>query len=197
MMTKSKSNGAARLKLLFALPVAAMMLAFTTLSGNIIAQEEESKVPPPPPKAERVATAADTDAPPAPPKAPQEKDKVYKEVEDMPEYPGGIKALYAFLGENINYPEIAKKQKVSAKVFVKYIVEKDGSITKAEIIGVKTGVDKEKYKEALNAMKKESMRVVYLMPKWKPGKVDGKPVRVEYALPIAYKLDGSKEEKPQ
>jgi hypothetical protein len=197
MMTKSKSNGTARLKLLFALPVAVLLLALTTLSTNIIAQEEETKVPPPPPKAERVATAADKDAPPPPAKAPQEEDKVYKEVEVMPEYPGGVKALYAFLGENIKYPDIAKKQMVSAKIFVKYIVEKDGSITNTEIIGVKTEVDKEKYQEALNAMKKESMRVIHAMPKWTPGKVNGKPVRVEYALPIAYKLDGSKEKKPQ
>ena len=70
MMTRSKSNGAARLKLLFALPAAVLLLALTTLSTNIIAQEEETKVPPPPPKAEKVATAADTDAPPPPAKAP-------------------------------------------------------------------------------------------------------------------------------
>ena len=170
MMTKSKSNGAAKLKLLFVLPVAVLLLALTTLSTSIFAQEE-SEVPPPPPK------------------TTQEKEKAHKAVEEMPEYPGGIKAMYAFLGENIKYPDLAKKQNVAAKIFVGYIVEKDGSITDVHIVGIKTDVDKEKYKEALNAMKKESMRVVHLMPNWKPGKDKGKVVRVEYALPISFKLD--------
>jgi len=197
MMTKSKSNGTAKLKLLFALPVAVLMLALTTLSTNIIAQEETKDPPPPPPKGERLVTDADSKAPPPPPKAPQDKDKVYNEVDEMPEYPGGLKAMYSFLGENIKYPQIAKEQVVAAKIYVGYIIEKDGSITDVKIIGVKTEVDKEKHKEALNAMKKESMRVVYLMPKWKPGKKAGKVVRVEYGLPISYNLngDGKKEEE--
>jgi len=197
MMTKSKSNGAAKLKLLFVLPVAVLLLALTTLSTNIFAQEESEVPPPPPPKGERLVTdaAVSPDIPPPPPKATQEKEKAHKAVEEMPEYPGGLKAMYAFLGENIKYPDIAKKQGVAAKIFVGYIVEKDGSITDVHIIDIRTEVDKEKYKEALNAMKKESMRVVHLMPNWKPGKDKGKVVRVEYGLPIKYNLDEKAQEK--
>ncbi|MEA3479126.1 MAG: M56 family metallopeptidase [Bacteroidota bacterium] len=194
MMTKSKSNGTARLKLLFVLPLAVMLVVLTSLSTNIFAQEEV-EIPLPPPKSGEILL--NKDVPPPPSKATQDEDKVHKEVEQMPEYPGGLEALYAFLVENIKYPDIAKQQGIAATIFVRYIVEKDGSITDVNILGIKTEVDEEKYKEALNVMKKESMRVVHAMPNWKPGKDKGNVVRVEYALPIAYRLDEKTKKKAE
>ena len=85
--------------------------------------------------------------------------------------------MYEFLGQNIIYPEAAKKAEVTGKVFIGFIVEKDGSIDEAKVIrGIGSGCDE------------EALRVIKMMPNWKPGKVDGKDVRVEYTMPISFKL---------
>jgi len=191
MMTKSKSSGAARLKPLVALPLVVLLMILTSVGTNIFAQDDKS-IPPPPPKkgdqeAKEIQKAQQSDV--------QEEKEIHKVVEVMPEYPGGTNAMIDYLVENIKYPDIAKKQGVTAKVFVKFIVEKDGVIRGASIIGTKTSLDKEKYTEALNALKKEAMRVIYGMPKWKPGMQDGKAVNVEYALPISFNLDSDKEKQ--
>ena len=98
-------------------------------------------------------------------------------VERMPEYPGGMGECYKFFSQNIKYPTAASKAGIQGKVIVEFLVEKDGSITD---ITVKQGVNPE-----LNA---EAMRVVGLMPKWKPGEQRGKPVSVRYTMPIAFSL---------
>lgn len=102
---------------------------------------------------------------------------VFTVVEVMPEFPGGIKKLISYLGENIVYPEAAKKSGVQGRVFVSFIVGADGSITEAKIIrGIGSGCDK------------EALRVVNSMPNWKPGLSEGKAVRVQYNLPIKFQL---------
>jgi len=102
---------------------------------------------------------------------------IYTVVEEMPEFQGGTQALYSYLGSNIKYPETAKKEGISGRVFVQFVVEKDGSINNVKILrGIGGGCDE------------EATRVVKAMPNWKPGKQDGKQVRVKYNLPIKFAL---------
>lgn len=106
-------------------------------------------------------------------------DSVFEVVEQMPEYPGGFAAMSTYLGKNIKYPEQAKKDKISGRVFVSFVVEKDGVVSGVKILrGIGGGCDE------------EALRVVSAMPNWKPGKNDaGKAVRVKYNLPIKFALD--------
>ena len=113
-------------------------------------------------------------------------DKVFEKVEDMPEFPGGEQAMLKFVSENVQYPEEAKEKEISGRVLVGFIVEKDGSIGDVKVVkGIGGGCDE------------EAVRVVKAMPKWKPGKQDGKPVRVSFMLPINFKLsDGTPSKGP-
>ncbi|MCF0207023.1 MAG: energy transducer TonB [Bacteroidales bacterium] len=99
-------------------------------------------------------------------------------VEEKPEFPGGDAALLKYIAENTKYPPIAKENGVSGKVYVEFVIDKTGSVTK---VSVKRGVD-----PALDA---EAIRVVKSIPKWKPGKQRGKAVPVTYMLPINFKLN--------
>lgn len=99
-------------------------------------------------------------------------------ADEMPEYPGGIQEMYKFIGKNIVYPEACYSNDIQGKTYVQFTVEKDGSITDIKIIG-----------SVHKLMDKESSRVVGLMPKWKPGKVKGKSVRVNFKLPINFKIE--------
>ncbi|MCB9195379.1 MAG: energy transducer TonB [Flavobacteriales bacterium] len=96
----------------------------------------------------------------------------------MPEFPGGLEEMYKFMAKNIKYPEGCKSNGIQGKTYVQFTVEKDGSITDVSIA---------QSKHKLFSL--ESERVVNLMPKWTPGKVNGKPVRVRYTLPVNYILD--------
>lgn len=97
--------------------------------------------------------------------------------EEKPEFPGGDAALLNFLSQNIKYPAIAAENGVKGRVTVNFVVNKDGSISDAKIL---RGVDQ--------ALDKEALRVIYSMPKWKPGKQSGKPVRVSFSVPINFVL---------
>ena len=110
-----------------------------------------------------------------------ENSEVYDVPETMPEYPGGMEAMFKYLQENITVPEKYKEMdtKATYRVMVRFVVEKDGSVTEVET------VKPEPSKQDLND---EAVRVVKGMPKWKPGTMDGKPVRVSYVLPVTYKL---------
>ena len=104
-------------------------------------------------------------------------DKVYEKVEVMPEFPGGEQAMMQFVADNVKYPQDAIDKEISGRVLVSFIVEKDGSISETEVVkGIGGGCDE------------EAIRVVKAMPKWKPGKQDGKPVRVHFMLPLTFKL---------
>ena len=107
----------------------------------------------------------------------QKNDDVFDIVEQMPEYPGGMQALFEFLKENMKYPEDAQKQKVEGRVLVKFVVETDGSISKIEVV-----------KNAFPSLDAEAERVVRIMPKWTPGKQKGQVVRVKFVLPINFSL---------
>jgi len=105
------------------------------------------------------------------------QEEVYNVVEQMPEFPGGETALPAFLGKEVKYPAEAAKKGIQGKVFVTFVVAKDGSVTNAKVV---RGVD-----PMLDA---EALRVVKAMPKWTPGKQSGKDVAVQFTVPINFKL---------
>ena len=107
----------------------------------------------------------------------EEETPVFFIVEDMPEFPGGDAALRAFIAQSVKYPTIAQENGIQGKVYVNFVVGKDGSITNAKIA---RGVDP--------SLDKEALRVVNSLPKWKPGKQGGKPVRVSYTVPINFVL---------
>ncbi|MFW5832307.1 MAG: energy transducer TonB [Prolixibacteraceae bacterium] len=108
----------------------------------------------------------------------ENKNKVYfEEVDEMPEYPGGKEALFKFISENVQYPENAKKEGVTGKVYVSFVVDKNGSVSDVEIA---RGVDSELDKEAVRVLKK--------LEKWKPGKKDGELVKVGFTMPIHFAL---------
>jgi protein TonB len=99
-------------------------------------------------------------------------------VEKMPIFPGGEDALYKYVAASVVYPTVAKESGIAGTVIVTFVVEKDGSVTNVKILkGIGGGCDE------------EAVRVVKAMPKWSPGKQDGKPVRVQFNLPIRFSLE--------
>ena len=94
-----------------------------------------------------------------------------------PEFAGGEAKLYEYLGENIRYPDIARDGGITGKVLVKFVVEKDGSITNISVM-----------RDIGGGCGEEAKRVVRGMPKWKPGKVGGRTVRSQFILPISFVL---------
>ena len=99
-------------------------------------------------------------------------------LDTEPEFEGGVEGLYKYLAENIHYPEQAKAEGIQGRVFVTFVIEADGSVGDAKVMrGIGGGCDE------------EALRVVEAMPKWKPGTVGGKSVRVQYNLPVSYKLN--------
>jgi periplasmic protein TonB len=106
-----------------------------------------------------------------------DEEDIFTVVESMPEFPGGIPALYKYLSQNINYPEAAKAAGISGKVYVMFVVEKDGTITDVQLKrGIGGGCDE------------EAMRVVSHMPLWKPGLQRNHPVRVQYLMDVKFTL---------
>lgn len=110
-------------------------------------------------------------------KSAQIQEEVFFEVEEMPEFPGGQLALRTFIAQRIKYPFVAQENGIQGKIFVSFVVNKDGSVSNAQIT---RGVD-----PSLNA---EALRVVNSLPKWTPGKQGGKVVAVQYTIPITFAL---------
>ncbi len=107
----------------------------------------------------------------------EETAEVFFIVEDMPEFPGGDLALRKFIANAVKYPVIAQENGIQGKVYVTFVVGKDGSVSNAQVA---RGVDP--------SLDKEALRVVNSLPKWKPGKQRGKPVNVSYTVPINFVL---------
>lgn len=105
------------------------------------------------------------------------EEEIFVAVEQPAEFPGGMAALMKWLSTNIRYPEAAQQNDVQGRVIVKFIVEKDGSVSQAQIV---KGVDKD--------LDKEALRVVNKMPKWQAGKNNGVAVRSYFTLPVVFKL---------
>ena len=170
-----------------------------------ITRQENAPPPPPPPPAPAVAEvltvveddvqlddvdilSSEDDASTAqvqtytPPAVVEEEEEesakqIFTVVEEMPEFPGGQGALLQYLSKSIKYPVIAQENGIQGRVSCSFVVEKDGSVTDVQVL---RGVDP--------SLDKEAIRVITAMPKWKPGKQRGKPVRVKYTVPVTFRL---------
>ena len=123
-----------------------------------------------------VLKAKEVIAEPEPPKH-EEENKVFDIVEQQPLFPGGPAALLKYLSENTKYPVVAQENGVQGRVTVQFVVEKDGSISDVHVL---RGVDP--------SLDKEAVRVVKSMPRWTPGKQNGITVRVNYRVPVLFRL---------
>lgn len=120
--------------------------------------------------------------PPVPPPAPAEKSVVQEEIIAFPEvnaeFPGGASALQQHISNHLIYPEVSKDMGDQGKVYLSFVVEKDGNITN---IKVERGVTME--------LDREAKRIIRTMPKWNPGKVNGEPVRTRVYLPLIFRIN--------
>ena len=123
-----------------------------------------------------ILKAKEVIAEPEPPKH-EEENKVFDIVEQQPLFPGGPAALMKYLSENTKYPVVARENGVQGRVTVQFVVEKDGSISDVHVL---RGVDP--------SLDKEAVRVVKSMPRWTPGKQNGITVRVNYRVPVLFRL---------
>lgn len=123
-----------------------------------------------------ILKAKEVIAEPEPPKH-EEENKVFDIVEQQPLFPGGPAALMKYLSENTKYPVVAQENGVQGRVTVQFVVEKDGSISDVHVL---KGVDP--------SLDKEAVRVVKSMPRWTPGKQNGITVRVNYRVPVLFRL---------
>ena len=137
--------------------------------ANPMAKAEEAKAAE---LAKAEAKASDVTAP-----ADTTKNVVYDVTETMPQFPGGQGVMMKYLAANIKYPASAVKAKKQGRVIVAFVIQKDGSVTNARIV---RSVDPE-----LDA---EALRIVKAMPNWTPGTQDGKPVNVNYTIPVVFSL---------
>ena len=136
----------------------------------------------------------------------QPDDKIFDKPEVLPQFPGGETELYGWLARNVKYPSEAIEYGVQGRIFVQFVVEKDGNISDIKIAKVSDGraivvtaykakddspeeLKKENEEKGLKALQDESIRVVKAMPKWKPGTNKGKPVRCYFNLPIMFRLN--------
>jgi protein TonB len=104
-------------------------------------------------------------------------EEIFTIVEDQPAPKGGMAAFYEYVGKKLKYPAQARRMGIEGKVFVEFVVDKDGSITSVKAIkGIGAGCDE------------EAIRVIQTAPKWNPGKQRGRPVKVRMILPITFKL---------
>ena len=167
-----------------------------------ITEQEEQKAPPPPPeapKAEEIIEIAENDAdveettiqasdetdkavevkyvPVEVEEEEVEEQQIFQVVEEMPEFPGGMGECMKWLGKNMKYPTISQENGVQGRVIVQFVVNRDGSIVDPVVV---RGVDP--------YLDKEALRVIQMMPKWKPGKQRGKAVRVKYTVPVMFRL---------
>ncbi len=111
------------------------------------------------------------------PDLPEEDEEPLIIAEQMPEFPGGELALRTFIAEHIQYPPEAMKKGIEGKVYVRFVVEKDGSVGDVQVI-----------REIDPLLDQEAVRVIKSLPKFKPGYQGGKPVPVWYSVPIVFKL---------
>lgn len=177
MMNKRRTRTAGRIKYALFAPLTAALLLVSNI--ETVARTTERIT------SEVVETVTAIQAPETKaidtPAVYQDDDPIFSIVEVMPEYvDGGMMGCLKFLSNNIKYPEQAKKDKITGKVSVKFVIEKDGSITNAKVVRSDNSIFNE-----------EALRVVNSMPKWKPGKQRGKEVRVYYTVPLIFSLDGT------
>jgi protein TonB len=150
---------------------------------------ETPSLPPPPTddvrevedEDDQTQTSLPVDVPPPPanpgPITPPPADEIFDVVEEEPAFPGGEDKMQDFIKKNVKYPDMSVQMGDQGKVYVRFVVEKDGSITN---VSIARGVTPE--------LDKEAMRVVKMMPNWSPGKQRARPVRTNVVIPIVFKL---------
>lgn len=106
-----------------------------------------------------------------------DESRIFEVAEKNPQFPGGDEALLEFLGKNLAYPASCQEQSIQGRVYASFIVEKDGSITNLRIM-----------RSPHPDLSAETIRVLKAMPQWKPGTQKGKPVRVNFSIPIMFRL---------
>lgn len=124
----------------------------------------------------------DPDPLPPPPVPESTIEEPMSVSEFLPEYPGGESALMAFLGKNIQYPIPCVDNGIEGKVYIRFVVEKDGTVSNVVVLKQPAG-------EGGTLLAKEAVRVVRRLEKFKPATQNGKPVRVYYTLPVTFKLN--------
>lgn len=110
------------------------------------------------------------------------EEVIFAVVEQMPEFPGGQQAMVKFISENLQYPVVAQENAIQGRVICQCVINRDGSIV--DVVVVRSAGDL--------CLDNEAIRVIKSMPKWKPGKQKGKPVRVKYTIPINFRLTDDK-----
>ena len=159
MMQKMKTPKIGLAKYLLIFPVAFALMFLSTAATSAYFNEEVAVV-------ETVEVV-------------QDDDTIFDFVEQQPSFPGGPEALLSFLNENIRFPVEALEQGIQGRVFVQFVVERDGRITNIEVM---RGVPE------LNA---ETVRVVQAMPNWQPARHGGETVRVRFTLPVRFQLSSN------
>ena len=191
MMMRKKSNPWARAKYLYVLPLAAVAVAafarpeiseplneisrvkvteFPAISDAVTSESIE-KTDTLKGKPQTIVIVGDKNN-------PDNEEEPYTAVEQMPQFPGGMKALMEYISTNLRYPEDAKQAKKSGRVIARFTVQEDGSIADVEII-----------RSVYPSMDAEAIRVLQGMPQWQPGMQDGKAVAVKYTVPIMFNAD--------
>lgn len=106
-------------------------------------------------------------------------DEIFTIVEQQPEPKGGFSAFYEYIGKNLKYPKLAQRNNIEGRVYIEFVVEKNGTLTDINILkGIGCGCDE------------EACRIIGGAPNWNPGKQRGKPVRVKMVIPILFRLEG-------
>jgi periplasmic protein TonB len=154
-----------------------LALSLIILASDLSAQINEQLVSPQP--IERVEETVKTELVPEHQLIGATTDDIFTMVEKAPSFPGGNKALMAFLSNNLKYPASAMENGIQGRVALQFVVERDGSITNGTIL-----------REIGGGCGEEGLRLLSLMPKWEPGQQNGKPVRVKYTMPLLFKLEG-------
>lgn len=171
MMNKRRTCEIGKVKYLLFAPLAGALLMVSNIES--VAREIGEQIP----EVAEVQQKAEAKASDATAPADTTKNVVYDVTETMPQFPGGQEVLLKYLAANIKYPASAVKAKKQGRVIVTFVIQKDGSVTKARIA---KSVDPE-----LDA---EALRIVKAMPNWTPGTQDGKPVNVKYTIPVVFSL---------
>lgn len=106
-----------------------------------------------------------------------EGEVVHTLVDVVAQFPGGTEALQKYLSENIKYPIEAIKNKQTGRVYVQFVIDKEGEVTNVKVL-----------KGVCESLDAEAIRVIYNMPKWDPAKIDNKTVNMQYTIPINFAL---------
>lgn len=200
MMNKKRTREIGRTKYLVFLPLTALLMIISNIEAvartteriakeviQTVEQPMEQPIVPMPELQPAVTSEAEQVPPQDNKKGTQDKtteNTIFEVVEQMPTYPGGMEALMKFINTNVRYPQIAHTNGTQGRVIAQFVVEKDGSISNVKVI-----------RSVSAELDGEAIRVLATMPKWIPGTHKGVPVRVNYSVPVSFRLSGGPEAK--